>query len=153
MKRGFTLLEMVMVLALVGIVALILSQVIYSGMNSWFFIKEQKSMMTDASSAMRRMVREIRLANSITTFASSECQFTDISGAAINYRQVGSNLQRNSEIMLQCVAVNGLQFSYLDSQGGAAASASTIRSIQIVLTTQNGSNRVALLSSASIRKR
>lgn len=145
--------EMAMVMVIVGIIAAIFSIVINSGFNSWLFIKGQKNYMMDASSAMRRMVREMRRISNITISTSTECQFQDISNNTIDYKIYGAGLMRNDDVLLGNLADNGLQFIYLDDTGAAAAFAGGIKTIQILLIVQDGRNRVQLQSAAGIRNK
>jgi prepilin-type N-terminal cleavage/methylation domain-containing protein len=152
-KNGFTLIEIIMAMVLIGIISAVVATVIAGGMNSWIFMKGQKDLMADASSTMRRMVREIKMIRSpsIEVFASAECRFIDINNNSIDYVRTGNNLVRNGSVLLGNLAANGLQFSYYDNGGAAATLARAIKVVNISLIVQQGSNRVRLQSAAGIR--
>lgn len=154
-QKGFTLIETIMVMVIVGFIAAFLSTVIYGGINSWLFLKGQAGMMADTSNALRRMVREVRLTsdNNITAATTTEYAFTDKNNNAIDYKMVGTDLQRNGAVLLNNLSANGLIFNYLDNGGGVATSVNTVRTIQISIVAQNGNNRVRLQSAAAIRNK
>src|SRR3989339_247068 len=152
-SQGYTLIEVIISVVIVGIIAGVFAMVVASGMTSWLFMKGQKGMLLDASDALRRMSREMKRINgsNILAFTSSQCQFVDLSGNQIDYQQSGSDLMRNNAVLLGNLPANGLQFTYLDKNGNAAATAASIKIIQMYLHTQNATNQVRLMSAAGIR--
>ena len=155
-KKGFTLIEMIMAIVLAGVVAGIIGGVINQGMNSWLFIKGQKSISADSNSVSQRMVREIRKtksASSIEVFTSTRYKFVDIDENTIDYKKNGSNLERNGAVMLSNLASNGLEFIYLNGSGETTSITSEIRTVQITVIEQDRKNYVRLMSAASIRSR
>ncbi len=158
-RKAFTLIELVMTIVISSLIFGIFAMVIYSGMQIWFFNKIQKTYLYEARTALNRMVREIRMTRDttsagITTFATSEYSFTDINGNAINYRQSGSSLLRNSDIMIDnLVNPGGLAFAYLNQTGVATTERSSIRAVKVNLFLRSGSNVVKMQSAGGIRNR
>ena len=157
-KKGFTMIEMVFVIILIAIISAVFSTFLNAGLRTWVIIKKQKIMMTEARATMERMVREIRStadtsAVNITTFATNEYAFRDTNGNAINYKQLGTNLMRNADIMLTNVATGGLLFEYLNSSEAATATRANIRVVRINLVLQASQNKIALQSAAEVRNR
>ncbi|MFA6548524.1 MAG: prepilin-type N-terminal cleavage/methylation domain-containing protein [Candidatus Margulisiibacteriota bacterium] len=158
-RKGVTLIEMIMAIVIVGIIASIFAVVLNSGMGAWFFIKGQKGMMMETRAVMKRMLREIRMTKSndssdILNFESTRYRFIDVNNNTIDYQQSGTNLTRNSVVLLSNLAnPGGLQFSYHNSSGAETTSTAFIRTVKITLYTQSGSNVVRLQSAASIRNR
>ncbi len=154
-RRGVTIIELIVAMVVAGIIAAIFGAVIAGGFNSWFFIKGQKALTRDASSAMRRMVREIRRTNgsSITVFTSAEYRFIDLNTNVIDYQQSGTNLSRNGAVLLADLAPGGLQFTYLTTTGATAATAAAIKIVNIQLIAESGQNRVRLFNAAGIRNK
>jgi hypothetical protein len=150
---------MIMVIVIVGIIASIFAVVFNSGMLAWFFMKDQKGMMMETRSVMKRMVREIKTtkdtdSSDILNFESSRYRFVDINDNTIDYQQSGTNLLRNGAVLLNNLAApGGLQFSYLNSSGAVTSSRAFIRTVRITLFAQSGNNAVRLQSAASIRNR
>lgn len=157
-KRGFTLIEAVIAIAVAGIVVSVLAVVINSGLHAWFFIKGQRNYLAESRGAVKRMTREMRgiknNSDGIIVFTSSRFQFKDASENTIEYRQNGTNLERNSVVLLENLAnPGGLAFNYLTASGGVAATKEAIRTIQIELAVSSGNNQVRLKGAAGIRNR
>ena len=156
-KNGFTLIEVIMGMAITAIIVVVISFVINTGMDSWFFMNEQGKMMADVRSAVRRMQREInRTASneSISTFSSAEYEFVDVDNNTINYQMNATNLERNNILLLENLAPSeGLEFVYLDENGIETSSKEGIRTIQFTIKVSKGTNQVLLRSSAGIRNK
>lgn len=148
-----------MAIAIAGIIAGVFSLVINAGMEGWFFIKGQKSLLMETRSAMKRMVRDVRrtrdnTANSVLTFTSTRYRFIDVDDNTIDYQWVGNDLRVGNNVLLPNLANNGgLEFIYLDANGAAAVFAEDIRVVQITLIVEEGTNRTRLRSAASLRNR
>lgn len=158
-KAGFTLIEIIMAIAIAGIIAGIFAVVINSGMGTWFFVKGQKGIMMETRAVMKRMVREVSRtrgnANSnIIAFTSSRYEFKDVDDNTIEYEQNGTDLERNDEVLLQNLVIpGGLEFVYLNSSGNPTTAKSAIRAIRIKLIVEEGENLVRLQSAAGLRNR
>lgn len=156
-KAGFTLIEIIMAVAIAGIIVSIFAVVINSGIGAWVFIKGQRNIMMETRGVMKRMVREIRRTNSaddINAFTSTQYEFDDIDNNRINYQQDGTDLKRNGAVFLSNLASpGGLEFVYLDASGEATALDVAIRTVQITLVVEDGENRVRLRGAAGIRNR
>jgi prepilin-type N-terminal cleavage/methylation domain-containing protein len=155
MKKGFTLIETIMAMVIIGIVSAILSAVIYGGMNTWLFIKDQRKANNEATLAVRQMVREIKLTSPsrISAFSATALSFTDINGNSIAYAVSSNNLTRNGVVLLPNLkATDGLTFTYFTKTGAVAATASQIETIIISLVVQNGTKYVEMQSGANLRE-
>ncbi|MFC1571383.1 PilW family protein [Candidatus Margulisiibacteriota bacterium] len=156
-KKGLTLIEMIIATLVAGIIVGIFAVVINSGMDAWFFIKGQKSIMSETRAVLKRMVREIRRtkdADNILTFTTTNYEFNDIEDNTIDYQQDGTNLERNDAALLTNLASSdGLEFVYLDANGNVAASEGDIRTVQITIIVHDGDNEVRLRSAAGLRNR
>lgn len=156
--RGFSLTELIMVMAVAGIIAVIFSLVIYSGLDTWLFLRGQKRLMAETSSALRRMVREIKRTRGTTdadilTFTATRYQFRDMNNTLIDFQKVGSNLNRNNAVLLENLPADGLAFVYWDKNGAVTIEKSDIRTIGITLKTASGGNIINLRSAAGLRIR
>ncbi len=156
-SRGFSIVELAIVIALVSILAGFFVVVINAGIKSSLYQDKQAALMTDSYSALKRMTREIRATRnnaSITIFTTSEYSFIDVGGNAIDYKQSGTNLLRNTDVLLTDVtSPGGISFTYLNDTGVATSVASTIRLVNIVLAVSSGSNKVKLQSAGRVRNR
>lgn len=157
-RRGFTLIEIIVAVVIAAMMALVVGFVVNAGMEGWFFMKGQRAITMEARGVMKRMVREIRKtkgdAESVIIFTPTRYKFEDIDSNIIDYQKNGSNLERNGVVLLRNLASSGgLEFVYLDASGDAATLEENIRTIRITILVEEGDNRVRLRSAASIRNR
>ncbi len=148
-RSGFTLVEVVLALAVVGILAGLVGPAITSGIRQYALSMRQKVALSQARLAMERIGAEMLLipaTTSIDTWTSSVVQF-DISGENnINYSLSGSNLQRSGVILAS--NVSSLSYTYLDANGNTATAQSDIRRIgyEIVVSAGTGYGSIRLRS-------
>lgn len=126
--RGWTLVEAVVVIVIVGVILSVGALVINKGFQAYFGGRDITSSDWQARLAFERMTRELRVIRSrgeITTpiATGSSIAFTDIFAQAISYSLSGTSLLRNGQPLAD--NVSSLQFSYLQSNGQTAATTST----------------------------
>jgi prepilin-type N-terminal cleavage/methylation domain-containing protein len=134
-QRGFTLIELVMVIALLAIITKIASVILSQGLGGYIAAKNITEADWQARLAMSRMTREIRMirsANDFTLRTASELAFVDLNGTSIDYKLAGTSLMRNSQILAD--NISNLIFSYYDKNGNAASSTGATAYIQIQFT-------------------
>jgi len=110
-NKGFTIIELVITMVLIGIVAFIVADAMSTGFKTYFTTDNRKEALDQARIAMERMTREIRnLRDSSSIIASSTTQFnfTDIDGNAINFIWTSPNITRNGNTL----ATNITSFSF-----------------------------------------
>lgn len=101
-NKGFSLIEMVMVIILLGVIAAVGAMVLLEGVDSWVAVEHRKEAMDEARMAMERMVREIRGGRRYNyTFTSSQditfrqySSKSDTGPKVIRYNLSGQNLIR-----------------------------------------------------------
>ncbi len=154
-SKGFTLIETVMVVALLAIIAFGMAGFIFSTMDAWVLISGRESAVTKARVGMNRMVselRRIRKPENILVSATSEVQFIDLDVDVIDFNQDGSNLMRNTDILATgLVTPEGLRFTYLGATGEVTGVKQDMRSIRVWLFISSGNQTTTLESSARIR--
>lgn len=146
LSRGFTLIEMIMVILILGIIVAMSSSLLTQGLNS----ASQGEGLLDANwqgqIAFERMSRDISLVRStadITTIGASNFAFTDTSGNTISYSLSGTSLllTQNGNAAILADGVSSLSFTYFDRTGTSTATATLVRYIRISITvTRNNVN-------------
>ena len=161
-KNGFTLIELVVVISVVGIISTIVGSMLLGTIKAWTFKFNRNDILWDSRLAIDRMTREIRTirnTTSVTTASSSQFRFIDAGNNDITYSMSSTNLNRteNGAANLLAENVSSLVFTYYDTNGNTIAvptvspAATNIRRVRINLTlTKNGEN-VYLRSEASTR--
>ncbi len=107
LSRGFTLIEIVIVIVILSMVSGITVYFVVNSLKVYAMSARQKELLDEGKLALERMVRDIRDAKSITTPASGSSGNTitftrthatgsgqDLANETITYRLNGSNLQR-----------------------------------------------------------
>ena len=143
-QRGFTLIELVLVIMILGIIAAISSKTLSQGFSAYLAGRYVIEADGQARLALERMAREIHVIRSPTdistaTASPGQLTFNDINGNNITYNLSGSSLMRNSQILAD--GINSLTFSFFDVNGASTATPSLIRFITIALNvTLNNTN-------------
>jgi len=130
-KKGFTLVELVLSIALIALVAFLIAPMFISGVRSYSLVADRKAALAEARLAMDRMTQEIRLIPStddITTWDAGQITFNKPTENNITYTLAGGNLTRNGAIMAE--NVDSLAFSYLDQNGDPAVAKADIERVR-----------------------
>ena len=152
--RGFTLIEVLVTIVVMSVLFGVGARIVSTTLQSWHMITVRKEMLLKSRMGMNRMVREIRLADTsrITTFNTTDFEFTDIHNQPIRFRLVGTDLKRNNNLLAADLqSGSGLQFTYLDPNGNAAGNAADIRRVKVRLNFQKGGQTLSLESETRIR--
>jgi prepilin-type N-terminal cleavage/methylation domain-containing protein len=113
--RGFTLIEMIIVITIIAVISVMAGQVVASGLKMMLTAQQVVDADWQAKLALESMVREIRNIRSradMTTTSSTTLAFNDINGDAITYAYSGGALTKNSQIIASGVA--SFSFTYYD---------------------------------------
>jgi len=158
-KNGFTLIEFIIVIAILGVIAGLAVPFVIGAIDSWMLSKAERSNIFDARFALNRMVREIRQIkddSSISTFTSTRFVFTDINNNTIEFAQSGDTLLRisggdSNELADDLRDSGGLTFTYLDTDGNTTATAADVRMVRIQVIIESGGSSVTLRSLSRLR--
>ena len=116
-RKGFTLIEYIIVILVVGVIAAVLGALIIQGVRAFDSIAAREALMTEAEAAAEKMSREIRNAgksSDIVEADSNTFSFTDIYGDGIKYYTEGKLLMRNEKIL--AANIKSADFFYYDKQ-------------------------------------
>jgi len=140
--RGFSIMELVMVLVVFGIISAVAAPLVANGFRAYFTGRDISDTDSQARVAIERMTRElrgIRAPADLTAASASDISFVDTSGTAIRYclgavggcPGVAGDLMRNSQPLAG--GISGLTFSFL-SRGAAASGAGTAFYVTVAFT-------------------
>ena len=143
--RGFSLVELIMVMVILGIVAAVAAPFLSASFQAYFIGKDINETDSQARAALERLSRELRSVrapaglNLIITSAS-DISFTDVDGNSIRYCMgtVGGcpgavgELTRHPQPL--ATGISALTFTFLTQTGAATAVAANVFYITVSFT-------------------
>ena len=154
-RYGFTMIEFVLVIALLGILSTVLGPPLAEGLRGYAIVRDRRSLLAEGRAAMDRMVKEIRLIPSSTNIldvsSSTSFSFQYPAGTTLTYVLAGTDLRRNSNTL--ATGVTSLTFSYFNAAGTPTSTTSAVRRVRIVFTMapSGGSGTLTLRTDIFIR--
>ncbi len=163
-REGFTLIEVVIVIVLIGVLATVLIQPFHQGVQSFIAVETRGDLTAEARQATTRMVREIRNvdkkanknAPTMSNANATSISFNDVLRNSITFSLSGSTVQRNTNTLAD--KVSSLQFRYFDGSNAELTSLplsgpnrEKVRKIRVVLTMQEGGQTVTVTGEALLR--
>lgn len=131
---GFSLVELIVVIVLVGILAALGSQMLGKTVQSFAFSRDVTRGDWQARVALERLTRDLRMARApaeLVIVPATAITFSDTDGNNVNYSLSGTQLMRNTRVLAD--DITGLAFTYLRSDGNTvAASASEVYYITVM---------------------
>ena len=121
-SKGFTLIEIVITIVLIGILSGVAAMIIMQGVRAYSDEQSRSVVHYQARLAVERIAREARLIRSCADIngrpvinPSSTLSFTDINGNAVIFSVAGGNLSRGGDIL--AMGVNAQPFNFLNRSG------------------------------------
>ncbi len=143
-QRGFSLVELTLVMIILSIIATIGSQMLGTGFNAYFTGRDMIDAEWQGRYAMQRISRELRDVRSATAgdlvIGANQITFTDNNANVVTYTLAGNTLTRNGQPLAD--GATNLTFNYIQADGITnAAVASDVSYISVSLNISlNGSN-------------
>jgi prepilin-type N-terminal cleavage/methylation domain-containing protein len=135
---GFTLVEMILVIVIVGIILSIGAIFLTTGLKGNFATEDSVYTSYNARTALLRMGDDLKEARAATASdlspSANSITFTTISGNTITYSLSGTNLMRNSQILAS--HTSALSFVYLTATNTTTSNPTLVRCIVVSTTTQ-----------------
>ncbi len=169
-NKGFTLIEVLMVIVLLGIVGATVSSLLFQGARSLEVQDKRGTITAEAALAFERMTREIRLmrcttagvscnptSSDLTAMTATEIRFvtTDEWGRGFRLNAGGLYLRDGSTGIdpeyLLAGNVSALTIEYLKADGTAAAAVGDVWRINVTMTITDGAESVDFKSSVHPR--
>lgn len=164
MKRGFTLIELIIVIVLFSMLAAATFWTFVVGLRAWGSGRDRAYIRQDANLAIERMVRELSQAKSFTIAQADQVKFdadidNDDTDETVTFAISDSSLERTVDGTTTVLTpdLQTLEFSYRDLNDVAMALPITgndrdnIRVIVMSLTLNEGDETFVLSSSAYAR--
>jgi len=123
-QKGFSLIEMMVVVVILGLIVLGLVTFFTGGAKSWVAGQSQLKAQREARQAMDRMVREIREGKNVTSGSDGDTIFVSIPALgseleySVTYSLSNTTIKRGTTPLIDNVLISGEDiFEYYDSSG------------------------------------
>lgn len=145
--KGFTLIEMIIVMVITGIIVVIAASIFRSGFTNYFAAVNATALSNQATYAMARMSKELQQAKSFTAATATNMTFTTTNGSTISYSWSNPVITRTgSTAQTLSNQVTSFSLSYYQSDFSATATLNLVRAVTISMTLSNGNERIPLIN-------
>jgi len=168
-KKAFTLIEFIIVMAVVGIIAGVAVPFAVIAIDGWVATTQLTDLSYQARFSLLRMTREIRelnatdLATNLVAFTAINIRFINMNGEEIRYQQNNNNLRRRyrtspsagweswNNLCDKLQDPGGLTLVYLDEDGVVTAVKADVRMVKITLVLISNNQAITVESLARFR--
>lgn len=145
---GFSLIELVLTIMLLGIIAAVVSQYALQGVRSYSVEQDRGDVHSQGRLAVERVAREVRAIRSATAadlpiMAATDLRFYDTLGQDVRFTWAAGTLTRNGQTL--ATNVTSFAFAYLQADGSTvAALPAQLWFVRISMTVARGETALPL---------
>ena len=139
-KRGFTLIELIMVIVLISMIGAMTGLLLRQTFKSFYTGKKIVDLTIKTNLAAHTLMRELKNAESLSAVGTTTLTYLNHKGETVVVDLNGANLRRNvnsAGAQTLCNQVSGLTFSFFDDTLTTTAVPANVRFVTMQLTTQN----------------
>jgi prepilin-type N-terminal cleavage/methylation domain-containing protein len=152
-KNGFTTLELLLVIAVIGLIMTAISPLFRSTMLGWELKDRQMEVMQQGRVGMEDMIRTMKTASVFAGIGTSNVDFQDADGIDIEYQLNSNELQKRTggtgSWQALTEPVDSLTFTYYDNSGNVTADIGLVYLIKIELVVSDSESKVAAVTLSS----
>ena len=145
--KGFTLIEMVIVMLVTSIVMISVSFMVSWGFTNYFTGVKATSLTNQAIIAMARISKELQQASRFSAITATSMTFTTTEGSTISYSWSTPTLTRtgaSSQTLNN--QITSFSLAYYQSNFSTTSTLTSIQAVTIQMTLNNGNEIVALIN-------
>jgi prepilin-type N-terminal cleavage/methylation domain-containing protein len=149
-SSGFTLVEIVITIVLIGIISGIAAMIILQGVQTYSVEDSRSNMFYQAQLAMERMAKEIRQIRSasttdIQTMTAADLKFTNVTGATVEFTWGTPVLSLGTQQLASGITAFAFKY-YLVDGTTQTADRTQVWFVEIILTAQQGTETLQMNS-------
>ncbi|MCW8442623.1 PulJ/GspJ family protein [Fluoribacter gormanii] len=145
--KGFTLIEMLIVMITTGVVLSAVSLMLSAGFTNYFTGVKVTALTNQATIAMARMTKELQQANRFSAINPTDVTFTTTGGSTISYSWSSPILTRTgASAQILSNQVTSFSLTYYQSNFTATTTLAAVRAVTINMILSNGSERVPMIN-------
>ncbi|QMT61229.1 hypothetical protein HBNCFIEN_02624 [Legionella sp. PC997] len=145
--KGFTLIEMLIVMIITGVVLSAVSLMLSAGFTNYFTGVKVTALTNQATMVMARMTKELQQANRFSAINPTNMTFTTIDGSTISYSWSNPILLRTgASAQTLNNQVTHFSLTYYQSNFTLTTTLTAVRAVTIDMTLSNGSERVPMIN-------
>lgn len=145
--KGFTLIEMIIVMVITGLIVSTASLMLSAGFTNYFTGVKVTALTNQATIAMARMTKELQQANRFSTMNATNMTFTTTKGSTISYSWSSPILTRTgASAQTLSDQVTNFSLTYYQSNFASTITLTAVRAVTIEMTLSNGSESVPVIN-------
>ena len=157
-KKGFTLIELVLSIAILGVMAGCLYPFLLTAIESWILVRDETDLLYESRQALNTMTREIRQAKKVLSHSNTAFSFINMKDENVTFTREGKQLYVSKGPVKNALLSDkissgdsGFVFTSLDSNGKPATKPDDIRMVRIQISLTQGESTPILESLVKIR--